>query len=97
MASAILTGTFGSAAAGAEIIIDGDFNISLWGTFVATVLVEKSYDGSTWIGVSRDAAGTAASYTAPASVVLREPETNVRYRLRCGAYTSGTVNWRISQ
>lgn len=74
------------------------FNISLWGTFVATVKVQRSFDdGSTWVDCSRDSAGTTASYTAPASLLVEEPEAGVLYRLNCSAYTSGTINYRISQ
>lgn len=74
------------------------FNVSIWGTFVATVQLERSFDdGSTWVVCSRDSAGTNASYTAPASLLIEEPEAGVLYRLNCAAYTSGTVSYRISQ
>lgn len=74
------------------------FNVSVWGTFVGTVELERSFDaGSTWLDCSRDSAGTTASFTAPFSVVVEEPEVGVIYRLNCSAYTSGTINYRISQ
>ena len=73
------------------------FNISLWGTFVGTVVLECSFDGfTTAIPVNRYCTGTAVSYTAPANEVLPCPEGGVQYRLRCSAYTSGTANYRLS-
>ena len=79
-------------------VFSGAFNVALWGTFVATVQLEKSFDGgTTWLPVSRDAAGTVASWTAPANIVVTEPELDILYRLNCTAFTSGTVNYRISQ
>lgn len=74
------------------------FNVALWGTFVATIQLEKSFDGgATWSVVSRDSTGTAAAYTAPMTAGVYEPEHNVIYRWNCTAFTSGTVNYRISQ
>lgn len=96
-ARGVVSGTFTGTGNGASILVQGRFNIAIWGTFSATVAVEKSYDaGATWIAVGRDAAGTAATYTAETSVLTEEPENGVLWRLRCSAYTSGTVNWRIS-
>lgn len=72
------------------------FNMSLWGTFVGTVQLERSFDsGVTWLPIT--ALGTSITFTAPASEVFAEPEVNVRYRLNCTAYTSGTINYRLSQ
>ena len=75
----------------------GAFNVSLRGTFVGTVQIERSFDGTNWFVASRDSAGTAALFTAPASVIVEEPEAGVQYRLNCTAYISGTINYRISQ
>ena len=105
MASRVQAGTFGSVVAGTSKEFRDSFNISLSGTFSATVVVEKSYDrqnvandgAATWIGVSKDSAGAAASFTAPCSVVVSEPETGVYYRLNCTVYASGSVVWRMSQ
>ena len=74
------------------------FNLSLWGTFSGTVQVERSFDrGASWLACSRDGAGTPASYSAPVSLVMEEPEAGVLYRLNCTALSSGTVNYRLSQ
>lgn len=75
-----------------------DFNFALWGTFSATIQLEKSFDGgSTWLVCCEDTYGTAAAYTAPVNLSGYEPEYGVLYRWNCTAYTSGTVNYRISQ
>lgn len=72
------------------------FNIDVSGTFVATVAVERSFDdGATARAVTVN--GTAITRTAAASESLSEDENGVLYRLRCTAWTSGTVNLRISQ
>jgi hypothetical protein len=79
-------------------MLGATFNISIWGTFTGTIDLERSFDdGSTWLKCSRDSAGTSASFTAAASVVVEEPEAGVLYRLNCTAYTSGTINYRLSQ
>jgi hypothetical protein len=76
----------------------GPFNIAIWGTFTATVVVEVSFDGgTTWIPLLWDPVPTALSFTAPASLVLVQPEQDVQVRLRCSAYTSGAINARVSQ
>ena len=65
--------------------------------FTATVRVEKSYDGGvTWLAANEPGTVTAASFTAQASMEMFEPELGVYYRLNCTAYTSGTINYRIS-
>jgi hypothetical protein len=71
------------------------FNMSLWGTFVATIALERSFDaGTTWLPLT--ALGNAISFTGAATEVFDEPESGVIYRLNCTAYTSGTVNYRLS-
>ena len=66
------------------------FNVSVWGTFVGTVQLQRSFDGgTTWI--------PTASYTAVDSDIGEEPEDSVLYRFECTAYTSGTINYRLSQ
>lgn len=68
-------------------------------TFSATLNIERSFDGgSTWLICNIGGAGTIAQYTAgtPVSLVLGEPEQLVLYRINVIAYTSGTVNYRLS-
>jgi hypothetical protein len=73
------------------------FNIFVYGTFVGTAVLEASFDsGTTWVPVLRYCTGTAVSYTTPSCEVLPAPEGGVQYRLRCSAYTSGTLSYRLS-
>lgn len=73
------------------------FNFSVFGTFVGTVVLEKSFDaGTTWIQVF-DRSGAAISTTTPKTIIVDEPEDSVQYRARCSAYTSGTANVRLSR
>ena len=70
---------------------NGHFNLSIWGTFVATVFVQRSFDGgTTWLDV--------ASYTGPVEDYGFEQE-NALYRagVKTGGFTSGTVNVRLSR
>lgn len=68
-------------------------------TFTASINIEKSFDGgATWL-LANFGSGTLAQITAgtPVAITFGEPEKNVLYRLNCTAYTSGTINYRISQ
>ena len=65
------------------------FNVSIWGTFTATVTLQRSFDaGTTWLDV--------ATYTTSKEEVRQEPE-GALYRLGCktGQFTSGPVNVRL--
>jgi hypothetical protein len=92
------SGTFAGVGAGAAIVLHNDFNVSLWGTFVASIVVERSFDGgAAYIPLVSEASGAAAVLSAPCTLVASEPVAEVLIRLRCTARTSGTVSWRISQ
>lgn len=74
------------------------FNITISGTFVATVWVERSLDGgATWSPISKDTSGNGATYTAPAQLALTEPSRRTLYSVNCTARTSGTVNVEFRQ
>lgn len=99
MAPAIVQGSFVATGQSLALPASGPFNLSLWGTFVATVQLQRSFDGGlTWQLAQADSVGaTAISFTAVASVKLDlGSEGGVLYRLNCSAYTSGTVNYRLS-
>ena len=69
-------------------------------TYSATVQLERSFDGgATWIVCNVGGSGQLAQWTAgtPVNITFGEPEKNVLYRLNCIAFTSGTINYRISQ
>lgn len=71
-------------------------NMSLWGTFVATLVLERSFDkGVTWLPIT--ALGTPIEFTGPCTETFEEYEKGVQWRWRCKARTSGTINYRISQ
>ncbi len=75
-----------------SISLTGYFNLSLAGTWVATVTVQRSFDqGSTWYDVD--------TWTANTQEYGLEPEDGVYYRfgIKLGAWTSGTVVGRLSQ
>lgn len=69
-----------------------------------TAQLEKSFDGgATWLVANQDKNGTACSWElASAHVnnavdfVMDEPERGVAYRLNCTAFSSGTLNYRLS-
>ncbi len=69
-------------------------------SFSATIQLERSFDGgATWLVANFDNKGTLAQYTTgtPVSASFGEPENQVLYRLNCIVYSSGTINYRISQ
>lgn len=101
-----ITGTFVAATNGSTFMPEpnqdrrysADYNVSVWGTFVGTVVLERSFDGgTTWIPMLRTNTATAISYTVPSTEILWEPEDSVLVRLRCSAFTSGTISYRLSQ
>lgn len=68
--------------------IEGYFNLSIYGTFVATITVQRSTDKSTWLDVDQFTAGTES--------VGFDPEFMwYRVGVKTGDYTSGTVEVRI--
>ena len=72
----------------------GYFNLSLSGTWVATVTIQRSFDdGSTWFDVKE--------FTVNTQEYGFEPErmTDVQYRIgvKTGNFTSGEVVTRLSQ
>ena len=86
-----VTSTFTGTGQSSTVVLAKDFNLSLSGTFVATVAIQRSFDdGATW--------KTVESYTAEIESTGFEPEGGgALYRLNCTAYTSGTVTYRLSR
>lgn len=92
------TGQSGSLvpAIGRRDIVAGNFNVSVYGTFVGSVQLERSFDNTNWLPITAN--GTQLyKWTAPASENAQETEEGVLYRLNCTAYTSGTISYRLSQ
>lgn len=75
------------------IQLRGTFNLSIAGTWVATVTVQRSFDGTTWLDVE--------DYTANTQKIgeASNQGESVWYRVgvKTGNYTSGTCNVRLSQ
>ncbi len=75
-----------------SVRLRGKFNLSLSGTWTATVTVQRSFDdGTIWVDVE--------DFTENVERVGEEPEVGVLYRfgIKLGNYTSGTVVGRLSQ
>jgi hypothetical protein len=84
-ASITAQNTFSTAAQ-----LEGYFNLSISGTFVATVTVQRSPDNSTWRDVD--------TFTAPSEEVGFEPEFMwYRIGVKTGDFTSGTVVIRLGR
>lgn len=71
---------------------------SIYGTFSATVQLERSRDsGVTFNVVSETPAGAGAIYTAEADIGVSDPIVGTIYRWHCTAYTSGTILYDLAQ
>lgn len=92
-------GTFTGTGESDPVPLQGHANVLIdFAGASATVQIQKSFNGgSTWYVVSRDSAGTLASYTASFNGTIIEPESQILYRLECTVYASGTVTYRISR
>lgn len=56
----------------------GYFNITVSGTFVGTLTLQRSFDrGQNWHNVSRDLSGTNMTFSLPTSLLAYEPENGV--------------------
>lgn len=91
-----ISGTFTATGTSDENFAqDGDFNLSLSGTFLATVELQRSFDEkSTWVTV--DIFTTITEKTGSSSTRNRL-NVPVAYRLECTTHTSGTVIFVVNQ
>jgi len=86
-----------------RIMAWGEFNVFLTGTAVATVQLERSYDGgTTWCvivvgSVQMNKWDYNSTALANISEIVEEPQLGVIYRLNCTSFTSGTLAYQISQ
>jgi len=93
----VLAGSFTATGQSAGILAGRGLNLTLSGTFVATVTVQRSFDGgTTWHAVFTPDGLVARQFTGPVSLSLWEPEEGVLYRLDC-AWTSGEAVYRLSR
>jgi hypothetical protein len=73
------------------------FNITLYGTFVATVQLERSFDGGiNWFYITSNGF-QLFKFNSICSEQYQEDQVGVLYRLNCISYTSGTINYRLEQ
>lgn len=76
--------------------VNGNFNASLSGTFVADLQLERSLDdGVTYAPLT--ALGDPIVYDSTMSETFYEPEPQALYRWTCTSYTSGTITCRIGK
>ena len=98
MTIAKVEGQFTANGNSDAVAIDGRANLTVSGTFTATLTLQRSFDdGVTWHTVAKDADGNPAAYTTSVSLTFEEPEAGVTYRLNCSGFSAGPVNFRISQ
>jgi len=74
------------------IILRGLYNISISGTRIATVTLQRSFDsGTTWLDVD--------TWAGNSEETGEEPERGVQYRIgiKTGDYLSGSAILRLSQ
>ena len=70
--------------------LEGYLNVSISGTFSATVTVQRSIDNATWVDVD--------TWTAPTEDYGFEPELMwYRIGVKTGQYTSGTAVVRLGR
>ena len=94
MAGTVLcSGSFSGTGTSATFPDGTPFGIQISGTFVGTVVLERSLDdGVTWLQPTLGT-GFSSQWTAPASQDFSVTEFGNLYRFRCTAYTSGTINY----
>lgn len=86
-----LSGSFTGVGVSPDLIVRAkeSFSFSLAGTFVGTVVLERAGKGrSSWEPISSSSAAVSST-----GVV----DKLSRYRLRCSAYTSGTIDWTLAE
>jgi hypothetical protein len=88
--SVSLNGSFGATGQSATQTHNGGIlALSLSGTFVATVVLERSFNnGATW--------HTLETYTSANEVNIEAASPAIVFRLNCTSYSSGTVNYFIA-
>lgn len=93
--TSVTTGSLNSVSNGPAVdITAGKFVVEIFGTFAATIRMERRADGTNWVPI--DIVNEVQNKTAPDVFPIVEP-FGAQYRVACTNYTSGTVNWRIEQ
>jgi hypothetical protein len=108
-ANAVVSGAFtGAAQVSGSFLVWGPFNVFLYGpsgpngNWNGTVQLERCFDGGvTWIvcgigGAGLQAVWASAGTGSDISIIAGEVEKGMIYRLRCTAFVSGPINYRMS-
>jgi hypothetical protein len=98
LARGVLSWSTSSPGASPGIALQGEFNLTLSGTFTGlSARLQRSFDGgATWTDCT--ALGQPVTFTGPATEPCGpEPEAGVLYRVNVSAIASGTVAVRLSQ
>ena len=97
-ANSFINGTFTATGFSIPLRAQVPFSVSIRGTFVGTISLQRSFDGGATYGIyTLPASNSAATWTAPVEIdVVPTGESGVLYELSCTAYTSGTVTYRLS-
>lgn len=94
---ALLEEELSAVSATDAVRVNGNFNISIQGTFEATFVVERSLDDDdSWEELTAQGV-SISTYTDEMSESFYEPEPQALYRVRCSAYTSGEALVRIGK
>lgn len=93
-----VSGTLAATGGGTALTLHaGLYNLTVSGTFVGTWTLQRSNDGgSTWADVT-DYTGVVVGSTTTMNTVLIDAEDNIKVRVNCSAYTSGTISYRLAQ
>lgn len=87
---ATVAASFTATGVGARILVrhGEQFTYDVSGTFVGTVVLERTRNG----GVSWELTGISATGAASGTVLVETPDrAPAAYRFRCSAFTSGTI------
>jgi hypothetical protein len=91
----VVSGILAGSAAAPVGVWTGRFNLTVSGSFVGGIAIERSFDGgSNWHNCTLPN-GAPNSWTSAFSVSLDEPEPGVLYRLN-PALSSGNPTYRVS-
>jgi len=85
-----IDGTFTAPGASATLVVMGDFDINIAGTWAGSINLERSYDGGVTFFVTD-------TFTVPISAVAEAPSFGVRHRLNATALSSGTATFKFGQ
>lgn len=98
IAGQIVSGSVGSATTIGPFRPPGGlrpFNVFISGTFVGTVELQRSYDGTNYTTVTPPELNAVAAFTYPTTFYIVEPDPACLYQLNVTEWTSGTINGRM--